>query len=306
MSAYAASIDELVKVSLGNGYRRGHGMRNPDSLKDDARGFTLVEVLVVIAIIGALVGLLLPAVSMAREAARRTACGNNVKQIGLAVKLHLDSHKGVFPTGGWGEDWMGDPDRGYGPSQPGGWVYNVLPYVEQESLRNLGKGGNGLDKATAMAELMQVPIETFNCPSRRLARNYPYSGPTSLQNLKDIGLPGRVAKSDYAINGALSFKKSEVLAAEIQLDAGLSNTLLAAEKSVPQSHYTDGKGAGDGLCMYMGDSSDLRRSATGSQIGDKEGGLEFGGPHPGGCNAVYCDGSVRFVTESETFKGNSN
>ena len=89
------------------------------------KGFTLVELLVVIAIIGILVALLLPAIQAAREAARRSQCGNNLKQIGLAFLLHESTHK-HFPTSGYGWRWQGDPDKGYGEDQPGGWAYNIL------------------------------------------------------------------------------------------------------------------------------------------------------------------------------------
>ena len=102
-------------------------------------GFTLVELLVVITIIGILIALLLPAVQAAREAARRMQCTNHLKQIGLAMLNHEQAHK-QFPTGGWGWGWIGDPDRGFDHRQPGGWVYNILPYLEQDALYNLQKG----------------------------------------------------------------------------------------------------------------------------------------------------------------------
>ena len=268
--------------------------------KDGAQryGFTLVEVLVVIAIIGVLMALLMPAVQMAREAARRKSCANNLKQIGLAVKLHTDAHR-LFPTGGWGENWMGDPDKGFGVKQPGGWIYNVLPYLEQQQLRSLGKGESEPAKSEMLVQLMQQPVEIFNCPSRRLSRAYPYNGPSTLENVEDVSLPEDVAKSDYAINEIISHEKSEVMIAEIQLSKGMSNTILAGEKSLATATYTNGQGAGDQLCMYMGDSTDIRRAAQGTPTSDVAGGTGFGGPHPGGCNIVHCDGSVRFVSEED-------
>src|SRR5262245_5204062 len=89
------------------------------------RAFTLVELLVVIAIIGILVGLLLPAVQAAREAARRTQCQHNMKQLGLAMLNHHDTYK-RFPSAGWGAWWGPDPDRGTGRKQPGGWTFSLL------------------------------------------------------------------------------------------------------------------------------------------------------------------------------------
>jgi prepilin-type N-terminal cleavage/methylation domain-containing protein len=120
------------------------------------RAFTLIEVLVVIAIIGILIALLLPAIQAAREAARSTQCKNNLKQIGQASLSHLDAQK-TLPTGGWGYHWIGDPDRGFGQGQPGGWAYNILPFIEEKAIRDIGKGTSGATKQTALKSLMTMP-----------------------------------------------------------------------------------------------------------------------------------------------------
>ncbi len=147
-----------------------------------------------------------------------------------------------------------------------------------------------------MVTLMESPIDVFQCPSRRLPRTYPYTGP----ELKNAKPPKDVAKSDYAINAEISYEKSEVIMPDIQLRGkGASNTILAGEKSLSSENYTNGTGIGDTLVAYVGDSDDIRRSGSGAPMPDRTAGIRFGGPHPGGVNIAYCDGSVRFVGDDE-------
>ncbi len=168
------------------------------------RAFTLVELLVVIAIIGILVALLLPAVQAAREAARRSQCINQLKQVGLAYANHHDTH-GFFPSGGWAIQWVGDADRGFGENQPGGWVYHVLPFVEEQQVWDLPSDGDPsgafkpqqLDGAKQMQE---TPIGLFNCPSRRSARLYPFTHTSGYYAVRNSETPEAVARTDYAAN----------------------------------------------------------------------------------------------------------
>ncbi len=169
-------------------------------------GFTLIELLVVIAIIAILIGLLLPAVQQVRESANRSTCQNNLHQMGVAVH-NVHSLTGKLPSGGWGWDWVGDPDRGYGPEQPGGWVYNLLPFMELDNLRNLGRGQTTLAaKAAGLTLLLQSPAPGFNCPSRRAggpfangrgAEGYYVGDPTNSSNTTTIN-PPLLARTDYA------------------------------------------------------------------------------------------------------------
>lgn len=150
------------------------------------RAFTLVELLVVVAIIGILVALLLPAVQSAREAARRTQCKNQLKQIGLATQNFHDTY-GYFPLGGT-ESWPnfdayftgGKPN---GPLRQGlGWAYQIIPYLEQGNARQVAANVHGQSSFAAQKALSEIPIELYFCPSRR--------GPTRGTDTRDSETDG--------------------------------------------------------------------------------------------------------------------
>lgn len=168
------------------------------------QGLTLIELLVVVAIIGTLVGLLLPAVSSAREAGRRTICLSNLRQLAIGCLQH-EQIQGFFPTGGWGRDWVGDPDRGFDKRQPGGWAYNLLPHIEQADLHALGAGvTDPTQKRDLAIARLTTPVPTFACPTRR--------GPALWPNGKNLSYlltatpdtpswrPATVVRGDYAAN----------------------------------------------------------------------------------------------------------
>lgn len=161
--------------------------------------FTLVELLVVIAIIGVLVALLLPAVQAAREAARRSQCINNLKQLGLACLNHESTYK-ELPSSGWGFMWSGDPDSGFGKRQPGGWIYNLYPFMEAQDVHQIGAGlpgrGAGGQRFQALAVQRSIAFPILHCPSRRQAKGYPLR--EASLNAAD---PSTISKTDYAING---------------------------------------------------------------------------------------------------------
>jgi prepilin-type N-terminal cleavage/methylation domain-containing protein/prepilin-type processing-associated H-X9-DG protein len=261
-------------------------------------GFTLVELLVVITIIGILIALLLPAVQAAREAARRLQCSNNLKQFGLGALNHEQVH-GFFPTGGWGYRWIGDPDRGYDRRQTGGWIYNCLPYLEQQALHDLQLGKSGSARTAAAAKMIMTPLPTTQCPSRRAPQAYTVSSTypsASKPNYSDT--VSKVARSDYAANGgdyytcpidgpfgdwggpfdiaggesAAAVKGLGVIAglstgivhcgSQVRMamvSDGTSNTYLAGEKFLCTEHYTNGEDGGDNESMYSGDNGDFQR-----------------------------------------------
>lgn len=288
------------------------------------RGFSLVELLVVIALIGLLIALILPAIQASRESARKTQCRNNLKQIGLAFQNHVGVH-GRFPSNGWGHLWIGNPNRGTDAAQPGGWIYNILPYLEHAPLRNRGVDLPEAQQRKALGELTQVQLAVLQCPSRPAGQTSP-ADPSWVP--RNAPWRDRVAKSDYAANGGdffiqasvwegpmtladgdaewypwadrgrltgICFQRSEVRPAGV-LD-GLSNTYLVGEKHVSRDHYGAYGDEGYNESMYHGSSFDLTRWVLDPPRRDERAidYFRFGSAHSAGCHFVFCDGSVRFV-----------
>jgi prepilin-type N-terminal cleavage/methylation domain-containing protein len=319
-----------------------------------ARGFTLVELLVVIAIIGVLVALLLPAIQAAREAARRSQCKNNLKQLGLASQLHVDTYK-FLPSGGWGDWWVGCPDMGAGERQPGSWCYQLLPFIEETARAGLGKGYKCTDPQSRalIGQMVATAVPLFYCPTRRAAQPYP-QGPRELRNYDP---PPMAGKTDYGANftdlrnyqtndvgpksladydthiwkhsgtdfirqahtnynsksptghTGVIYQRSEIKFR--QITDGTTYTYLLGERNLDPNRYEEGQPPHDDQNMYVGHNEDNLCATmvwfpgfenTGAPIRpprpDTPGlvhNLGFGGPHPGGWIALFCDGSVRFL-----------
>ena len=302
---------------------------HPGTRRGTRAGFTLIELLVVIAIIAVLIGLLLPAVQQVREAASRTRCANNLKQLALAMHQH---HSAVnrLPSAGWGWEWVGIPDRGTGKRQPGGWLYSVLPFIEQQALWSLGeRAADDAQRKAALIQAVETPVPIINCPTRRTAGPYPngrnlfYRG-----DFAGTVVPERLARTDYAacagsqprdeIDGGpesiaqadagkfdwgdlnfdgICFRRSEIRIADIK--AGTSATYLVGEKYLNPDNYETGLDPSDNENYLTGFNNDVNRCTYYPPRRDHPGvqdTLSYGSAHVAGLNMAYCDGSVHFVT----------
>jgi prepilin-type N-terminal cleavage/methylation domain-containing protein/prepilin-type processing-associated H-X9-DG protein len=275
---------------------------------DTPSGFTLLELLVVLAIISVLLGLLLPAVQKVREAAARLKCQNNLKQLALALHQYAGDHR-IFPPG---HRSPRHPDR-----MPfSGWTLSISPYLEQTSLYQ-----------NALAAYRAEPSPFRNPPHTGLNRPVPIAacptdsrvpGPQIAQreNLlvaltSYLGVSGK----DYASADGVLFQDSQVGPLDI-LD-GTSNTLLLGERP-PSADLQFGwwyagvgqLGTGSADLILGAREQNLQPIVAGSPCGpgaypfspssfnDPCGMFHFWSPHPGGSNFAFADGSVRFLLYS--------
>jgi prepilin-type N-terminal cleavage/methylation domain-containing protein/prepilin-type processing-associated H-X9-DG protein len=264
-------------------------------------GFTLIELLVVIAIIAVLIGMLLPAIQKVREAAARTACENNLHQIGVAVHSFNDAY-GRLPCGG--TTWNAPPTF-LGPGQPAGvgaqhcgWAYQILPFLEQGNVYN---GGGGTTVAQCQINVLSAVIPTYFCPSRRSPKalpptaNWYTAGPFATFSHG----PMDYAASNLENTGAIIYGYLGIPMQQIENNKGLTNTLLAADKRLNLTYL--GQYQGDDNEGYSdGWDHDVERYTNQPPLpdysaGSGDGAQRFGGSHTGKFNALLCDGSVRTI-----------
>jgi prepilin-type N-terminal cleavage/methylation domain-containing protein len=226
------------------------------------RGFTLVEMLVVIGIIAVLMSLLLPAVMRAREAASRAACANNLKQMGLACTAYHTQY-GYFPTAGWG-DYYGPnysvtgaanndlvPYGGW--QQTAGWGFQVLPFLDEET-KWLGGAAGSTAWGPRMLYTVGTPLKLFLCPSRRppswtnsfsnqhFTTGGGYSGtqnfPQPSGSYGTISFPITMAPTDYA--GCLGNVNGGGIMLSQCIGTGTGGSFVFGRRTVQSTDVMDG------------------------------------------------------------------
>lgn len=285
--------------------------------------FTIVELLVVMSVIGLLIGLLLPAIQQARESARRVQCRNQLRQLALAIHNHEATFT-KLPSNGWGWQWMGEPDRGVGLGQPGGWIYQILPQIEQAGLRQRGSGEPDAQRRVTLGKLTQVNLSILRCPTRASPKN-----PASDPNFAWINCQAfsAMSRTDYAINTGdyiggytggpanlaegdsstfvwpdtslttgVCFQRSIIGWRDV-ID-GQSNVYLIGEKRVSTAHYLDFNDPGFDESPFTGSDIDIERWTELPPLQDSVA-IEtkaFGSAHAGIVHMALCDGSVRAIS----------
>ncbi|AWM40886.1 hypothetical protein GobsT_05540 [Gemmata obscuriglobus] len=257
--------------------------------------FTLLELIVVVAIIAVLIGLLLPAVQKVREAAARMTCANNLKQIGLAVHGHHDA-TGRFPRGGMHVYPPGAPSSAdpHAPSPQAreaswSWAYFILPYLEQD---NLYKNG---DPDT----VRRTPVKVYYCPQRRTAATV--NGTAKIDYACNAG----GSSSGYGTDGVIMKTHYGTIRLADVTD-GTSTTVLVGEKQLNAAAFGTSTDDNESYCTpgWNGDWEVYRTgfAPPASDVRNPEQTVApshvFGGPRVSGFGAVFCDGSVRSIRYS--------
>lgn len=291
------------------------------------RGFTLVELLVAIAIIGALVALLLPAVQAAREAARRTSCRNNLKQIGLAT-LNFESSRKTLPPPQVLPEGGGLVSNGAFYNHFGSMFVLLLPYLEQGGVYaqyDLAKEATYRDAAAGVDNLKftETSQPMYLCPSMNLPRNVPDAcgeklGPGSYMISTRV-----MYKPEAVLNGAFTTPPSQAgarydLGIESITD-GTTHTLLVGETNYAwegyhwDQHYESSCTGNGGSCFgdftwaqgywhhaygHLGLSNGEPHNYNfndSNRAWDTRFRTTFRSDHPGGVQFVLLDGSVQFL-----------
>ncbi len=283
------------------------------------RAFTLVELLVVIAIIGVLVGLLLPAVQSAREAARRMQCGNNLKQIGLALHNYHDSYK-KFPSGR--TSMVSQIYLGHTTSTM------LLPYLEQGNLQNQMNLGLTFNVRPNYDCASLVKLSMFLCPTNPETDGVNWTGATNpcagsvanedsarthyagvadslTHGRRSASLPGGNLSLVMPDGDGMFFHNSAVKFGDIT--DGTSNTLAFGEivgQGPGTFHccawhaYSDGFGMINGLNAPFRSTASRRPPFTALNMWGGSAFTGFASYHPGGVHFVRADGSVTFISQS--------